>query len=99
MRPTALTPLRKYRAALWAVLLSFAYFQVAAAEHAAEHAFEEGCESCTICLKFSDAKTSFADAGAEPVLACPAVTLDTTTEVADGAASVRRTAIRAPPLA
>ncbi len=99
MRSTALTLLRKSRAALWAALFSLALFQAAAAEHLAEHALEDVGESCEICLKFSDAKTSVADTGAGSVLPCPAATLDTTTDVPDGAASVRRTAIRAPPLA
>ena len=99
MRPTVLTLLRNSRAALWAALVSLGLLQVAFAEHAHEHAVDEDThESCQLCLKLSETKSSCADTGADSALPAPAENIEDTTRVSITITSARGTAIRAPPL-
>ncbi len=89
--------LRSSRAALLAALVSLGLLQVAAVGHSAEHAVEEVGETCEVCLKFSEIKTSFSDTGTDSVVPCAAEDYDAIPHVASVAAPARSTRIRAPP--
>lgn len=98
MRPTLLTLLRNSRAALWAALLSIGLLQVAYAEHAMEHEADETGESCEICLKLDQSKTSLTDLGDDPALPCPSADVRSAIPLAESSLDPLGTQIRAPPV-